>query len=57
MTVQSMMTQNRKKFLSHLTRIFPLPLRANKPVSMIRTAGNSWSGTESKIAAEYRNWT
>lgn len=57
MTVHSITIQNRKKFFSHLTRVLLFPLLAKRPVSMMRTAGKSWSGTERRIAAEYRSWT
>jgi hypothetical protein len=34
-----------------------LPLRVKSPFSRMRTAGKSWSGTDSMIASAYRNWT
>jgi hypothetical protein len=45
-------------FFSHLTFRLRLPLfcAAKIPFSMIRTAGNSWSGVERRIAMLYRNW-
>lgn len=56
-TAQNMTIKKRKIFFCHLTFGLPFPLRENIPFSIMRTAGNSWSGTESKIASEYRNCT
>lgn len=46
-----------KMFLVHLTLVSTLPLRVKSPFSRMRTAGKSWSGTDSMIASAYRNWT
>ena len=56
-TVQAMTTRNLNVFFCHFTFQSNLPLRVKSPFSMIRTAGKSWSGTESRIASEYRNCT
>ena len=45
-------TAMRNAFFSHLTLVECLPLREKMPFSMMRTAGNSWSGVESRIAIE-----
>lgn len=45
----------RKTFFCHLTRLLCLPLREKRPVSMMRTAGKSWSGMERRIAIESRS--
>jgi hypothetical protein len=57
MIVQNMTIENLNIFLYHLTRKLDFPLRVNNPFSRMRTAGKSCSGTESRIAREYRNWT
>lgn len=49
---QKTTVQPRKMFFCHLTRGLCLPLRENRPVSMIRTAGKSWSGIERRMAIE-----
>jgi len=56
-TVQPMTTKNLKIFFCHFTFQSNFPLRVKSPFSMIRTAGKSCSGTESRIASEYRNCT
>jgi hypothetical protein len=47
-----MTTENLNTFFSHLTRASAFPLLMNKPFSIIRTAGKSWSGTERSMARE-----
>lgn len=54
---QKITMKNRKMFFCHLTRRSALPLRSKIPFSMIRTAGNSWSGADRRMANEYKNWT
>ena len=50
-------TAHLKMFFVHLTLESTLPLRVKMPFSRMRTAGKSCSGTDSKIASAYRNWT
>ena len=50
--VQPITTKNLNVFFCHLTFQSSFPLRVKRPFSMIRTAGKSWSGTESRIASE-----
>jgi len=56
-TVQAITMANLNAFFCHLTRGSALPLRVNRPFSMILTAGKNWRGTESRIASAYKNWT
>lgn len=42
----------RNTFFCHLTCGFDLPDLMNRPFSMIRTAGNSCRGVDSRIASE-----
>ena len=53
--VQPMTTTNLNVFFCHFTFQSIFPLRVKSPFSMIRTAGKSCNGTESRIASEYRN--
>lgn len=53
--VQVMTIENLKRFLYHLTRMLAFPLRVNNPFSVMRTAGKSCNGTDSRIAREYKN--
>lgn len=50
--VQNNTVPARNTFFCHLTDGLCLPDRENRPFSMIRTAGKSWSGMDSKIAIE-----
>ena len=50
--VQPMTTKNLNMFFCHFTFQSIFPLRVKSPFSIIRTAGKSWSGTESRIARE-----
>lgn len=53
--VQPITTTNLNVFFCHFTFQSIFPLRVKSPFSMIRTAGKSCNGTESRIASEYRN--
>lgn len=50
--LQNTTTAPRKTFFCHLTEGLCLPDLENRPFSMIRTAGNSCSGVDSRIATE-----
>lgn len=51
-TEQNRTVPARKMFFSHFTFGLCLPLREKRPVSMMRTAGKSCRGIESRIAIE-----
>lgn len=57
MSAHSITIANRKVFLPHFTFLLYLPLRLNRPFSMIVMAGKICIGVDSRIASEYMNWT